>query len=283
MLSLWRIIAILLVLLVVGVSYSAEKPNSNTAESKKFPPAELRGSDTNPLTVKLLPESGAQSQAAQNEEYRQEKAILDRWLTYATMVLAVFTALLWWSTYRMAKRQGYEMKQSLSIAEESIKLAHEEFTATHRPRLVVRRISPIEEHGATIGLHYTIHNVGATECTVVALSEFVWLPEKEDKLPPIPLHAAPVVKSITLECGSWVTIEHTPSRESLEEINFRTGFGQSVGDTSNRSSPSNIVFMGYIDYVDGRGRKRQTAFLRQFDFKTNCFNPTNDPEYEYQD
>lgn len=130
LLTTLHIAVVLLTVLISGIAYSSDKPNLKTAETKDTPNTEQRGSDTNPFTVKILPAPNADTKAAQEEKYRNEKAIQDEklsdatiWLARITGVLAFFTGSLWWATYSLAKdakrtadRQATEMTESLRIA-----------------------------------------------------------------------------------------------------------------------------------------------------------------------
>jgi hypothetical protein len=133
MLTMWRITAIVLAVLVAGIAYSTEDPNLKTTEPKDTAKPEQRGSDNNPFTVKVLPTPDAEAKAAQEEKYRNDKSIQDEKLVDATVllarvtiVLAGFTALLWWATYSLAKeakrtatQQAVDMQASLATAKQS--------------------------------------------------------------------------------------------------------------------------------------------------------------------
>jgi hypothetical protein len=53
----------------------------------------------------------------------------DDWLTFSIVLMAIFTASLWRSTSKLWK-----------ASETQIRLARDAFSATHRPRIVVRRM-----------------------------------------------------------------------------------------------------------------------------------------------
>jgi hypothetical protein len=146
MLSMWRIGILVLVVLFAGVAYSKEHPNTETAETKKAPEAEQRGSNNNPVTVKILPSPDADAKAAKEEDHRQDKAIDDKrvmwatiWLAVVTTILAGVTAGLWIATYSLASdakdaasRQAREMKISLRIARRSANASKKSAEAAER-------------------------------------------------------------------------------------------------------------------------------------------------------
>lgn len=127
---MWRIITILFVALAADVAYSKEQPQVQTTETKETTETGQRGSDKNPITIKIIPSPDAEAKAAQEQQYRNEKATEDKWLANATIwlaaittLLAIFTGLLWWATYKLVReakvtaiRQAEEMKDSLRIA-----------------------------------------------------------------------------------------------------------------------------------------------------------------------
>src|SRR5438067_13134509 len=99
----------LLALIALSTGAQSQQPRSNSL-SGFAPAAEERGTDKNPVAVKVLPSPDAEAQAAKQEEYRKEKAKEDRWLTNATVAvaivtafLAIFTAYLWRTTSTLVR------------------------------------------------------------------------------------------------------------------------------------------------------------------------------------
>jgi hypothetical protein len=220
-------------------------------------------------------------------------------LVVATVVLAWYTSRLWKATkelaedaQRTATRQAAEMKESLRIARESAaaaalqaKTAERSFFAAHRPRLVVRRIVCFESPASGISVKYSVHNIGDSIGTILSVSERIWLPQAMDNLPATPHYGAVSFREVRLESGSSETFEYRAPPDLQGELDFRLGFGRRVGKGIGAQTPipSSILFLGYIDYIDHASAKRQTAFLRTFNFETERFDPINHPEYEYQD
>jgi hypothetical protein len=180
---------------------------------------------------------------------------------------------------RKAVDDAYEVAES---AKTSADLAFKEFVASHRPRIVVRKFAPIKSEGRVTGISYAIHNVGDGPGTVVAISGKVWFPHRGENLPAIPEYPAPIPRSDTLKSGGWIQCQHFADEMTQQEFSFSFGFMKAVADNPDSQNPS-LLFLGYVDYVDEAGRKRQTAFLRQFDFKAGRFGPIEHPDYEYQD
>jgi hypothetical protein len=90
---------ILMVLLaIVSGSAIAERVPAGSNNSKA-----TLGTDAAPLAVKVLPDRRT-SEEVEHDHYEQhEKPILDRWVTYATVFLALVTAVLAFFTYGLWK------------------------------------------------------------------------------------------------------------------------------------------------------------------------------------
>lgn len=91
-------------------SFSGENENKHTQDAQHASNAEKRGTNNDPIAVKILPGPDAETNAAKDEDRREEKAQYDRWLTWATIALAILTALivvfnagLWVATRRLVK------------------------------------------------------------------------------------------------------------------------------------------------------------------------------------
>ena len=267
--------------LLIGVSNVSSQEASNhkpitqkqqKTEQKQAPPENI------PVPVQETKSEVIKDTSKKPDNHPDERLDIDRQLAEYTRQLASFTLALVVVTAILAGIaiwQGIQMKATVS-------LAREEFNATHRPRIVVRRISPIEEGGAITGIQYTVHNVGDTECTITAISDQIWMPGAARDLPAIPAYTPHREQLIPLECNGSMAIRH-PDTESefIDELNFLFGFAE-------ESNPGHVViprllFLGYVNYIDRAGTKRQTAFLRQFNFTTKRFSPIDHPEYEYQD
>ena len=109
---------------------SVQKPNPSTDKPASQPAYEQRGTEAAPLFVKSIPSAEDKDEAAHKEYERHEKPALDRRLTISTELLAlftfllfVFTACLWWVTYRLSRdakeassRQAVQTESALAIS-----------------------------------------------------------------------------------------------------------------------------------------------------------------------
>lgn len=99
---------ILSLVFIWNISYSIGQPQPKPAQPHTATKTEQYGTDEKPLTVKILSTPDAETKAAKEEQYREEKASEDRaisvatiWLAGITTVLAFFTATLWLSTRKL--------------------------------------------------------------------------------------------------------------------------------------------------------------------------------------
>jgi hypothetical protein len=305
------------ILLVIAISFcgyawAIEQHEISPQKPKGQAKTEQAGTERNPVTIKILPPQDAEAKATKEEEYRKEKSVQDEklvdatvWLFRVTTALALFTFGLWFATVRLGRdakksneRQAREMERSLSLAEKQMALVgmqvdnaikqttiyREEYFSAHRPRLVVRRVSIIEDNGI-FRIQYFVYNIGDSRATIVAISDRVWLPTETENLPAIPDYEVSVEMNTILESGHWMGKLHTPAREIQDKLAFIYGHNLALKDiiSSIKEFSSGILFLGFIEYEDQIGTTRNTAFLRQFDFKTERFNPINHPDYEFQD
>ena len=152
---MWQISIVFLICLFAGPTYSnppspappesKQQEQAKTGERNQRASKEERGSHTSPLIVEVLPPKGADETAKQQHEYEYAKSFYDRLIAWATVALAivtiglaVFTALLWLATYRLAQdakqtatRQAGEMQETLRIARESAKASRDAADIAH--------------------------------------------------------------------------------------------------------------------------------------------------------
>jgi hypothetical protein len=191
-----------------------------------------------------------------------------------------------WLQFIWLTRQERVLSKSVAAAETSANAAldvasttRDQFIAAHRARLVVRQISIIEDnHGATYGIQYYVYNVGDTRARIKKVSEKVWLPAKEERVRVAPSYGTSKILDKTIKSGHWLQALHVPPLEINNELALILGAAAVRPEMAG-----NLFFLGFIQYEDEGGTTRNVSFLRQYDFTTKRFNPTNDPDYEYQD
>jgi len=177
----------------------------------------------------------------------------------ATVFIAIFTLILAWVTGRLAKS-----------TKTSIELARAEFTATFRPKIIVRRVFQIDStQEDAMRVRFSVVNIGGSAAHVFehgkAIESFVDAPPS----PPSTEQTAFVLKS-------------GETRDLEVEIpgSFQLFFDHYV--FSGGPKEPQIHLHGFVRYRDGTGETiRETAFLRRYDGKR--FIPSQNSDYEYQD
>jgi hypothetical protein len=290
-------VSTLLFVLVFNVSASAtlERPSptpgiaSQPPQSKASNGAQITNTnqhDTEKVmsAIKVRPADKADDEAAQSKKEKEEKASADRWIVRLTAVLALvgFLQLIVFGLQARRLRQTIdEMKnatkateKAANATEKSVELAREEFNLTHRPRVIVRGVSL---NPRTFEIEFVIANIGDTRATICQRSEVLWLPESIENLPATPPYGDPDYQPITLErCESVPLVSH-PAADVEGQCGYR--LAQTLDTAPNKP----ILFVGYLFYEDSIKRKYLTAFMRTYDFGTQRFKRTDDPDYEYQD
>jgi hypothetical protein len=194
-------------------------------------------------------------------------------------LLVWFTYLLWRSTHNL----WTETKVAGETAKASIQLARDEFISTHRPRLIVRRVSIEIAKGKgnpdILYIQFVVANTGDTKATIIKMSARIWLPEISEGLPAIPPYEGIIYPNIALASGESHVMCHFDTDGLLSEFQHRTKLVD-FGDADDRPP---FHFIGYIKYEDELKRTRRTAFCRLYGFATKRFDPIPHPDYEYQD
>ena len=256
-----------------------------------------QGTRDNPVVVKGIEAERAAEHRAQERDDSLEKHKRETDLVYWTYVVAIATGvlaaltfilaciaggqlLMFWFQLRLTQKAVADAEKAACSARESADLARQEFVASHRPRMAVRRLTwIIDAGGSHIGVSYAIKNVGDGPGTVAAISAKVWNASSREDLPPVPPYVDAQQVNIPLKSGDWIDTRHTMDSGLINDLAFLIGF-----ENVRKGDPKpNMLFLGYIDYVDNEGRKLQTGFLRRFDFELGRFEPIQHPDYEYQD
>jgi hypothetical protein len=187
----------------------------------------------------------------------------DDWLTFAIVLMAIFTAGLWRSTSRLWK-----------ASEDQIKLARDAFNATHRPRIVVRRMGVELVKDAPIIVEFTVVNIG------------------EEKV--IKCNWNTVIMLLNVAGGVHGQLHYETDTADFHDGPLSVGEGKKkwIQDKTNLE-PSDFAdiekkkvvlhVVGYVAYTDRAGVTRQTGFFRYYDAEKRRFRVIDDPEYEYQD
>lgn len=176
-----------------------------------------------------------------------------------TIVIAAFTIVLAFVT----RRQAF-------LTTDAIKLARDEFNATHRPKLRVRLIRPHLADGKPISVRYTIVNIGGTRAIL----------KRHD----VKLYAQPanngikaIQQSFPLACHELKPGESEEFFLTSKNIEFEYEFHWDF------AAGGVLKIGGVVEYEDGVGIMRRTGFLRTYDVALGCFRKSEDTEEEYED
>lgn len=174
-------------------------------------------------------------------------------LFVATALLWIFTWKLWGATTALGRS------------------AHEEFVASHRPRLRVRFVRITAGHSATpIRVAFSVYNVGETRA-IITDSQVDLQFHMDRELPPPPHQGENRVPAGDLEPSHW----HECDIQN-DGITLATVF-------SMEDMLHSLYLIGSIRYRDANNTLRQMGFCRRFDRERERFDSVDDPDYEYED
>jgi hypothetical protein len=169
------------------------------------------------------------------------------------------------------------------VIREQVRLAREEFLATHRPKIRVRMVTvrPLIT-GQRIEVQYNVTNVGGSAATILWATASVQVPQSLTMIPGV---IDP--NALDVRAGN-----HLPERPFI-----RVGETHLVGpidtgleyDGSGRFEPASMVVRGEVFYRDNNQIERRTSFERVHDRRSGrnihrfSIPPKPDPDAEYED
>jgi len=177
--------------------------------------------------------------------------------------ILLFTGTLWFSTDKL-----------WNASEQQFRLAHDEFVATHRPRLVARGVWPRHPRSGVrdnnIVVTFWLHNVGINRANVVEFQLSVQFTEREDIPFPITtsLEVTDIVYPVRVHSGHPIQIECVGDIES---------------DVDWTSKGTSLELVGSIFYEDVKWRRFELGFHRKFDRDAFQFRVVPDSDSEYSD
>lgn len=188
----------------------------------------------------------------------------------ATIVMAIFTVCLWYSTRNLWK-----------TTEKSIELAREEFIANHPPKLRVHSVILEYDYIPVIGggrpgeIQCFVDNIGGSMATIKERN--LTFKKLEEPMPPIlPFRESLLIEKTIFRGESTIELLFLDD----EVVNTLRLYETEMKGGSKRTN-TDLYFFGYIDYLDNIGTIRRIAFCRQFNIITKRFTAVNDEDYEY--
>jgi hypothetical protein len=158
-----------------------------------------------------------------------------------------------------------------------IRLARQEFISTHRPELVVRRISLHDrDRSARVRVQWIVANIGASPGKIVESN--ATLRFYEGPLPAIPNYDNDTASMGNMEIHSGVS---APINKTFA-FNAENWFSYFANEKDG-GGPNGLYFFGYVLYEDGLKRLRHMAFCGRYDPKTERFVSVGDPNYEHEE
>lgn len=201
------------------------------------------------------------------------------WMVYLTAALAIitalmayFTACLWSATKTMVDRSDAAAKW--------------QYITTHRPRLIVRRVSLDDGNGDSSSsgdnipkIQFFVANVGGSRARVIESN--ATFAEIDGVLPAIPPYSIELdtIKNTVIEAGQSDPLETLIIEGDKLRGVVRNWNKKFITNSEN----SQFYFFGYIQYRDDVDIIRRMTFCRQYNARTKRFTEVNDPEYEYSD
>jgi hypothetical protein len=260
------------------LKYSTDQKTHSAATNEKTAPNPT-GTDKQPFVVKSLEAEKTPERSEQDRPEREEKSANERSLIVWTMVLGVATVVLaiiagiqvgvFWVQLKL-------MRVAVSDGTLIAKTAREEFLATHRPRIRVRRIA-LSQDTKTGDNHvsFTIANVGGTIAHITGGMDRIEYRPKLLGLPNIqkPIRGGFPIGAAPLYAGAQNS--YTIHDEAvMVDFQFERGI---VADNRMKR----LYCYGFIVYTDNLGTIRETGFCRVFE--GDSFIRINNPDYEYED
>lgn len=176
------------------------------------------------------------------------------WLVVATALLFVATAALCWITYLLKK------------------VASQEFSATHRPKIIVHTFENSTDDKRRIGPIFTYVNSGPSEAIIKSISSNIFF--SDELRPGNEMRVFEFQENKTLKPREKATFpvesDITTTSATIEEMKRQR----------NQSSLE-LFCVGRITYVDDWKTKRETGFCRKFDDTRNTWLKVENSDYEY--
>jgi hypothetical protein len=193
-------------------------------------------------------------------------------VAYYTEMLAWFTAVL----AVASTAQGIFLLRAESLTRQSVKLAREEFNATHRPRVYIQDTRPNWDD-SPVGINYTLINAGSAPCRIVRSILVAQVLSRFDQAENFrPADTQNDIGPMTLAPGQFV---------DATWLRAGPNFAVALAAADQETMSGQVVhFAGCIVYEDAAGLLRRMVFRRSYDPETRRFKTwRNDPEFEWTD
>jgi len=261
-------IALVVLFMLCGVSVFAESqlppsPSGVKNHGEQYPAKtnnkrekEARGSEKNPVFIKQA-QPEVQGKTRDNEGKNiDNSSVFHDW---PTMVTAIFTAVLAWSTIAL-----WRSTQALA------RLSRDEFNATHRPKIIIHTFERTYSEESTVGVIFTYVNVGTAPASITAIESNIFF---SDNIVAEDSKRVVQFDNKFLKAGEKDIYRIESGMTNLTAIieDMKVDRGQSV---------QRIICRGIIKYADNQGTSRETGFCRVYD-ETKGWLRVENSEHEY--
>lgn len=265
----------------------SQTPSKAPPVAPQFAAPHQRGTDTAPVSVKLLNSGKSQLEAAQESTHIAAEKSAQRWsigLTAATVFVTLgllVVAVLQWLTLKaqaaiMTKTVDEMGKQERRMAQ-TVEIAQKQFVASVRPKLAVRRIYFNDPGGSggpatPSGIYFTVQSRGDAPATITAIYATHRIHPKGLRLPPW-------VMPMTKELITKVLPAGGQSQEfyPMDDLQRR----RVISNYETMMDLNDFYFIGEISFEDANRVERRMAFCRKYAPTTKRFEREDDPDYEF--
>lgn len=251
-------------------------------------PSDQRGTEKSPLVVSLSPAPYHQTERIEDRESSKEQAATEKnladytwYLVLATIALVCVAAVQAWLFILGLK----DTTAAAKAAAEQAEMSRRQYIASNRPVLRVRLVS-IDEPvpNKPIVVRFEVVNVGGTRATGITVDvtlriDIPTYAQKFNKLPSS-IDQKKVIR-FTRELAQGEALEASDSI-----LNFDPAWGYRQEDGAWWANT--LFVIGRIQYFDGNGVLRRTAFYRcatvdpnRFEFMS--FTEAEKADHEYED
>jgi hypothetical protein len=249
-----------------------QQEQTQSQEQKAAP--DQRGTDQLPFVVQPLPTKKTAEIAEKEKREAKEKTDSDWW----TLRLAQWTLLALFGQLAVFIAQAIYLRGTLeatataaNAAEKATNLARQEFTATHRPKIIVYDVDvKLPGEASLRHVHFRYVNAGDTDAFVTSIASRVLWTSKS-------------MVPANIEFSTHDAIDapiHVPSGNNGFAITPDTvDFVTLV--RSGRGGHDIAYCVGAIVYRDTNDIERRTGFCRRYDSERERWLKVEDADYEY--
>ncbi len=233
-----------------------EHPESTSNQQNVTPNfiAPVKTTSLNVAPLAAQPDNGTQKEEENSQAAGNKIAIYTFWLTVFTGLMVLVSLLMFLATRKLSA------------------IAQNEFSATHRPRIIVHTMGNIGRTEDEIIPQFTYVNTGGSIAKVTEISTSVFF--TEILRPGIDLKPNKYLPKKIIKPGERSTFK-APSGFSQKK-SVLNEMKQNRGDHGE-----NLFCVGVISYENAAGTKLETGFIRQFDGGSKLWLKINNSDYEY--